>query len=242
MQRVSGKLLANSDIEWDSYAKLNYGASDDLETGRTLWVVLQKQLHQYCLAASCRAVEIGCGNGRLTNALAYDFEAVDAIDISEARLRLARQNCRAKNIAWHLVREPLIPTESDVANLIISTHVMQHIQDRDVVESYFRESYRVLRRGGVMLMHIPVIGAHGTTGRLSEVARRRLKEAVKAAALPATRVCMRMGFINLPWKVDYYRWYEFPWLSAKLEAIGFLDIQLRLLPYAGGHSFLFGRR
>jgi hypothetical protein len=132
--------------------------------------------------------------------------------------------------------------QSGSADLVISTHVIQHIDDLRVVQAYFAESSRVLQSGGVLLMHIPVPGAHGSTGRLGEVLRRTTKEWAKAAVLLTTRALMRAGVAKLPWKVDFYRWYDYPSLRATLEGIGFSDVEIRLLPWAGGHSYVFARR
>ncbi|HTT65161.1 MAG TPA: hypothetical protein VMG35_25095 [Bryobacteraceae bacterium] len=53
---------------------------------------------------------------------------------------------------------------------------------------------------------------------------------------------MRAGIEQLPWKIDYYRWYDYPWLRATLEHIGFEDVEIRLLPWSGGHSYVLARR
>ena len=115
-----------------------------------------------------------------------------------------------------------------------------------VVNLYSREYYRAarhtLRPGGVLLMHVPVAGAHGSTGHLGDVLRRTPKQWVKAAALPLTRALMRAGMERLPWKIDFYRWYDYPWLCATLERIGFTEVEIRLLPWSGGHSYVLARR
>jgi SAM-dependent methyltransferase len=135
-----------------------------------------------------------------------------------------------------------MPAESATADLVVSTHVIQHIANLAVVKEYFAESFRVLRPGGVLLMHIPVAGAHGSTGLFGGVLKRTPKRCVKAAILPLTRALMRAGIQRLPWKIDSYRWYDYPWLRATLERIGFTEVEIRLLPWAGGHSYVLARR
>jgi len=231
-----------SNIEWQAYGRADYGASHDLNMGAQEWAVLRSQLRQYGLDGYGAAVELGCGNGRLTNSVAREFRTVMALDISAERLARAQRNVGLENIDWRLVDGPPIPAAVGCADLVISTHVIQHIADLAVVEAYFAESFRVLRPGGVLLMHIPIPGAHGSTGRLGEVLRRTLKEGIKAAVLRVTRVLMQAGIRDLPWRIDFYRWYDYPWLRATLERIGFTGVEVRLLTWSGGHSYVFARR
>jgi ubiquinone/menaquinone biosynthesis C-methylase UbiE len=231
-----------SNIEWRAYGKSDYGASDDLALGVREWAILRRQLRQYGLDSYLKAVELGCGNGRLTHSIALQFKAVEALDVSQERLARARQRVDLRNINWCLIDGPPMPAESASADLVVSTHVIQHIANLAVVKEYFAESFRVLRPGGVLLMHIPVAGAHGSTGHLGDVLRRAPKQWVKAVALPLTRALMRAGIERLPWKIDFYRWYDYPWLHATLEGIGFTEVEIRLLPWAGGHSYVLARR
>jgi ubiquinone/menaquinone biosynthesis C-methylase UbiE len=232
----------SSNVEWRAYGKADYGASHDVALGVREWAILRRQLRQYGLEGYCKAVELGCGDGRLTLSIAREFKAVEALDISKERLARARQQVDLRNIEWRLIDGPPIPAESATADLVISTHVIQHIANLAVVKEYFAESFRVLRPGGVLLMHVPVAGAHGSTGHLGDVLRRTPKQWVKAAALPLTRALMRAGMERLPWKIDFYRWYDYPWLCATLERIGFTEVEIRLLPWSGGHSYVLARR
>jgi hypothetical protein len=100
---------------------------------------------------------------------------------------------------------------------------------------------RLLRSRGIALIHVPVIGAHGMTGKFSEVALRRGKEFVKEVALAIRRGLMRAGVRRLPWKIDQSRVFNFIWLSATLRSCGFSPVELCILPWAGGHSYVFAR-
>jgi SAM-dependent methyltransferase len=230
-----------SDIEWRVYGELDYGASDDLSAGFEEWSLLKTHLRQVGLDRMHTCVELGCGSGRLTNALAQDFAVVHAFDVSPHRSTLTNRVPNSKNIVFHLLQKPIIPLTDETCDLCISIHVLQHVSDLRVVENYFREMSRVLRSGGIALIHVPVIGAHGMTGSLSEVALRRGKELVKEVALAITRGLMRAGARHLPWKIDQYRVFNFVWLSEALRSCGFSSVELRILPWAGGHSYVFAR-
>jgi ubiquinone/menaquinone biosynthesis C-methylase UbiE len=230
-----------SDIEWRTYGELDYGASDNLSAGLEEWSLLKAHLHQLGLDPMQTCVELGCGSGRLTNALAQDFAQVHALDVSPHRLDLTNRVPNSINVACHLVQEPVIPLADGSCDLCISTHVLQHVSDMRVVEKYLYEMRRVLRPAGLAVIHAPVIGAHGMTGSLSEVMRRRGKEVVKRGVLAITRLIMRAGVRRLPWKIDHYRVFSFVQLSDSLRQCGFSSVELRILPWAGGHAYIFAR-
>ena len=231
-----------SNIEWQAYAELDYGASHDLAAGLAEWALLKSHLTQYGLDRMATAVEVGCGGGRLTNAVARDFDVVNALDVAPHRIEQARKVPNARKVNFHLVSNPVIPLPDAVADFCISTHVFQHIADVRVTEAYLAEMFRVLRPGGCILVHIPVIGAHGMTGEWWEVTRRRVKEGIKEVVLAGTRLLMKSGLRRLPWKVDQYHVFNFPRLSAFLARVGYVDVELRLLPWDGGHSYILARK
>lgn len=96
-----------------------------------------------------KILEIGCGTGRVTRALAKLFGQVYAVDVSGEMVRQARaaladlDNVRVEqNNGWDL--EVLGRIKVDFA---FSSIVFQHIPTKAVIESYVREVQRVLRRG-----------------------------------------------------------------------------------------------
>jgi SAM-dependent methyltransferase len=230
-----------SDVEWKTYGELDYGASHDLSAGLEEWSMLKNHLQQIGLNRMHTCVELGCGAGRLTNALARDFAVVHALDVSPYRLAAAGKVPNSKNVVFHLLEKPVIPLANETCDLCISTHVLQHVSDMQVIQNYFREMYRVLRPGAFAIIHLPVIGAHGMTGRLREVIVRRGKEIVKQTILAMTRQLMRAGVRRLPWKIDQYHVFSFVQIDSALRECGFSSVELRILPWAGGHSYVFAQ-
>jgi hypothetical protein len=70
---------------------------------------------------------------------------------------------------------------------------------------------------------------------------RRGKETVKRALLAITRQLMRSGVRRLPWKIDQYNVFSFVRLDGVLRQCGFTSVELRILPWDGGHSYVFAR-
>jgi len=103
------------------------------------------------VARECRAVEIGCGLGRMTRWFAEDFGEVVAIDISPRMIAQARHRLATFANIRFLVGSggDLMPLEDNRYDLAFSYIVFQHIPSRAVIENYVREASRILRAGGV---------------------------------------------------------------------------------------------
>ncbi|MCC7236966.1 MAG: class I SAM-dependent methyltransferase [Bryobacterales bacterium] len=107
-----------------------------------------------------RVLEIGCGAGRVTRALAGVFGEVHAVDISgemiaRARAFLAdRPNAHAyQNNGTDLgVLNPHVADGS--VDFAFSTIVFQHIPSREVIENYVREVSRLLRPGALFKFQV----------------------------------------------------------------------------------------
>jgi SAM-dependent methyltransferase len=95
-------------------------------------------------------VEIGCGVGRLTRALAGRAATVRALDVSKRMLAEAgAHNPGLDNVEWVLGDgTDLTPIADASADAVYSYVVFQHIPDPDVTLGYVREIGRVLRPGG----------------------------------------------------------------------------------------------
>ena len=234
--------VSASNIEWRENGKLDYGVSHDLAHGIAEWRELREMLCSYGITPGGTCVEIGCGAGRLTNALAGDLETVHACDVSPDRILQLRGIANSGKVTGHLLTGPTLPLDNHSADLCISTHVFQHIADAGVVHEYIAEMYRVLRPGGCILIHMPFVGAHGISGKLHAVAIRRFKETIKRPVLAVTRILMARGWASLPWKIDHYTVFEFGEVHAYLKQLGSRDVELRLLSRDGIHSYVLARK
>jgi SAM-dependent methyltransferase len=95
-------------------------------------------------------VEIGCGVGRMTRAIAARARSVRALDVSPRMLELAREhNPELTNVEWiEGDGASLTPIPDASADACFSYVVFQHIPDPGVTYGYVREMGRVLRPGG----------------------------------------------------------------------------------------------
>jgi SAM-dependent methyltransferase len=111
-------------------------------------------------------VEVGCGPGRMTGALAERFDQVVAVDVSPAMLERAHAAVSAPNVSFVAVSgERLDGVEDGSADTLVCYLVLQHLPDREVVEAYLREFARVLAPGGAAYVQVPVLGRAGRLWR-----------------------------------------------------------------------------
>ena len=121
-------------------------------------------------------VEIGCGIGRITRALATRARRVLALDVSEQMLARAREhNPDLATVSW------LLGSGSDLAGIAdadadacFSHVVFQHIPDPAITLGYVREMGRVLVPGGWAAFGVSNLPA------VHRPRARRLRDAVAA--------------------------------------------------------------
>jgi SAM-dependent methyltransferase len=98
-----------------------------------------------------RVLEIGCGAGRITRALARLFGEVHAVDISGEMVAAARRALADLPNA-HIYQNngcdlSVIPARD--FDFAYSAIVFQHIPSREIIENYVREVHRLLRPGAL---------------------------------------------------------------------------------------------
>lgn len=96
-----------------------------------------------------RVLEIGCGAGRVTRALARLFGEVHGVDVSGEMIGIARQALRDQPNA-HVYQNngmDLSVLPDQPYHFAFSSIVFQHIPSREVIENYVREVNRLLGPG-----------------------------------------------------------------------------------------------
>jgi cyclopropane fatty-acyl-phospholipid synthase-like methyltransferase len=113
------------------------------------------------LTTKGRAVEIGCGLGRITRPLASQFETVIGVDISSEMLAQARSMSNRPNIVYaEASYQSHLPTAADQADLVVAWTVFRHVSE-EVFVRYLVDAFRALRPGGFIVFESQV--RDGTT-------------------------------------------------------------------------------
>lgn len=92
-------------------------------------------------------LEIGCGAGRVTRALARVFGAVHAVDVSGGMVRLARRAVPTAHIYQNNGMDLSVIPWKVRFDFAFSCYVFQHILDRAIIQSYMRGTRARLEPG-----------------------------------------------------------------------------------------------
>jgi SAM-dependent methyltransferase len=103
-----------------------------------------------------RALEIGCGPGRLLRPMSQYFGEIHGIDVSDEMIRRAEANLGDVPHAHphHTSGADLAPFADESFDFVYSYAVFQHIPSYEVVMNYLHEAKRVLKPGGLLRVQI----------------------------------------------------------------------------------------
>lgn len=114
-----------------------------------------------------RALDFGCGVGRLTQALCGHFEEVVGIDISASMIAGAQRfNQHGNRCTYRVNTTPdLAQLEDSSFDFVYSNIALQHTPPESSTR-YIAEFFRILRPGGIAMFQIPSGPRHdpGTPG------------------------------------------------------------------------------
>jgi SAM-dependent methyltransferase len=101
-----------------------------------------------------RALDFGCGVGRLSRALLSYFGEVCGVDISHEMIRLAKEFTPSCTFIVNQA-DNLKVLQDDFFDFIYSNIVLQHQPTREIAKSYIREFIRVIKPGATVVFQIP---------------------------------------------------------------------------------------
>jgi 2-polyprenyl-3-methyl-5-hydroxy-6-metoxy-1,4-benzoquinol methylase len=108
-----------------------------------------------CNSQRRRYLDVGCGNGFITERVAPSFDEVVGIDMEEERLADFRAHVNGKpNFQIWLMSVARIEFPSEFFPFITAFEVLEHVPDLD---TSVREMVRVCRQGGVIVVSVPQV-------------------------------------------------------------------------------------
>src|SRR5580698_4043752 len=157
-----------------------------------------------------RALEIGCGPGRLVKTLSRHFGEIHGVDVSDEMIVLARERLADIPHAHFHANDgsSLGQFADDSFEFVYSYAVFQHIPSRDVVAEYMRETARVLKPGGVF---------HGQFNGLAHPGDANTWSGVSFSAADIRAFTREHGLelLNLDGETTQYMWTT--WQAASLR-------------------------
>jgi ubiquinone/menaquinone biosynthesis C-methylase UbiE len=105
------------------------------------------------LRPNARVLEVGCGAGLLTVALARNGYTVDALDSTDAMLQMTRNGAARESVQGrvrvHAADVHALPFQADTFDLVIAIGVIPWLHSERLA---LREMQRVIKPGGYMLL------------------------------------------------------------------------------------------
>jgi SAM-dependent methyltransferase len=136
-------------------AHATWDATWKTSEGRTAWSRPEPDLVAFAatarLAGASRALDLGCGVGRHTLALALLGFVVDAVDASPAGLQITRDAVKGMPVTTHEAMMTRLPFESASFDLVVSWNVIYHGAP-DVVQATIAEMARVSKPGARVIV------------------------------------------------------------------------------------------
>lgn len=138
-----------------------------------------------------RALDFGCGVGRLSQALCLHFDECIGIDIAPSMIEAAESYNRFGDRCRYVLNEQpnLRCVEEGSFDFIYSNIVLQHIRP-ELSMSYMGEFLRVLAPGGILVFQLPAI-------RKPEPARIPCDTPLPSQAMRA-RITAKVGALEVP--------------------------------------------
>jgi ubiquinone/menaquinone biosynthesis C-methylase UbiE len=104
-----------------------------------------------------RVLEIGCGQGTLSLALALKGNYVHGVDISNVNISVAqyfKKVLKVANLHFLVMNATSLDFPADSFDYLISIDVIEHLRLEDTI-THLKEAYRVLKKGGAYIIVTP---------------------------------------------------------------------------------------
>jgi len=125
--------------------------------------VVQRVLVEAAASSDTRAVDLGCGSGQVTLALAKRCKSVLGVDVSEKMIALLAENAAEQglsNIEGKAVPIERLSLPQASVDLVVSNYALHHLRDRDK-QLAVDEAFKWLRPGGRLVIGDMMFGRGG---------------------------------------------------------------------------------
>ncbi|MEN9344056.1 MAG: hypothetical protein RLZZ453_843 [Chlamydiota bacterium] len=114
---------------------------------RNPWV--EQEIFKRC-GRNVSVLDIGCGAGFLTNALALQGHQVVGIDLSEKSLEIARLSDQTKSVEYIAANAASLPFKENFFDVVCAMDVLEHVPSP---EKLIEQASSVLKPGGLFFFH-----------------------------------------------------------------------------------------
>lgn len=195
-------------------------------SGAADWEIVSRKWEAYGFNAGT-VVEIGCGVGRYSNAMASSFDQVVGVDVSPGMLEQAESLVKQPNVRFELGDGMTLPMPDRSCDAAFSAFVFQHFDSTEFASRYFRELARVLKPGSTVLIHLPLHQYPVFSHRLTPVLRFQysLVKRIGTWRAERDRKKHREGERPLQFRLISYELAE---VTNELRALGFSGFEVAM--------------
>jgi 2-polyprenyl-6-hydroxyphenyl methylase/3-demethylubiquinone-9 3-methyltransferase len=154
MDQAIASLPVNNAV-YDTLDERWYDAQDDpiallrAESAfRTPWVMTE--IRSRLSRGPVRVLDVGCGGGFLSNALAVRGHQVTGIDASQSSLDVAARHDPTRSVRYALGDAKRLPFDAGTFDVVCAMDFLEHVDEPEVV---IAEAARVLVPGGLFFFH-----------------------------------------------------------------------------------------
>lgn len=169
------------------------------------------------------AIDLGCGGGDVSIALACHFDSVLAVDVSPVMVRLTRHRATvvgALNLTAHESAIERLELEPGRSDLIVSSYALHHLRDREK-DRLLERAATWLRPGGRIVIVDLMMGRGGEHRDRGIIAA---KIAVLARRGPGGWWRIAKNLVRFGLRLQERPWSPSTW-SRRLRAVGFCDVR-----------------
>lgn len=129
---------------------------------------IAKLIFKYATAPT-QILEMGCGTGKHALQLVNLGFAVEAIDLSEEMIRIAKNNLQVSNLLFHHGDARSYKCKNNVDVIVSLFHVFSYMTSDHDIAQFFDNSYGNLKPGGLLIFdywYSPAVHAIGPSQRV----------------------------------------------------------------------------
>jgi len=144
-----------------------------------------------------KILELGCGTGHFTRALAQTEAAITAIDISPDLLTVARRDCPSDNVTFEVQNAYALTYPDATFDSVVGSSVLHHLE----IEPALAQINRVLRPGGTIRFTEPnMLNPQIAIQKNIPAVKRKLGDSPDETAFfrwPLRQLLQRAGFLEI---------------------------------------------
>ncbi len=154
--------------------------------------------------AGDKILDIGCGNGRLYSFFKDRGADYSGIDNSTELIKIAA--CKNPDASFAIGDALFLPFDDGVFDLAVSLAVLHHIPSEICRQKFFKEAFRILRRGGRLIVLVWDL-------RLATMIEAKQWKRLKSFAKTQVRIALGLekldfGDFFIPWQNEYQRYHH----------------------------------